>query len=274
MKGSDVLKSGSESTQSKIRKVISDIITADTRSYFKDQDRFDYVPERVYANTLMADSQNETVGLPANVWHCVAEFRRIRKEDGHWHTTDLPFLQYSNVVVPLKTHVNAESKEYSVYYLNQTNSGVEKTEPLSNYILAKLPDEVILTRVLSEAETSLFEKGEAGSLGSLRDDSMWSSGTFHTALHNVSSEFLNSENYSRTIEFKLDKDVLKELYDQGLAHFGTYDFLFKERKEDSPFPFEVEIIFKKEALPQIMTAYKKWSEETGQVSIPNPFFSH
>lgn len=119
-------------------------------------------------------------------------------------------------------------------------------------------------------ETEAFEREDATEIGSIHP-LFWKDKCVHTAFHDATNEF-TGEGYERLVAFQFDKKELAELIRGGSVEIGTYDFVFKDRSADSPFPFDMELIFNENAFLALMAAYVRWKTKTGYESIMNPFY--
>ena len=197
-----------------------------------------------------------------------AEVRRIRSSDNDWVPDELEFLLADHTLIPLGTHSSQTQGKFKVYELDDSLRNVLRTKELDDYILEHLPDNVILTRVLSEKEADKFATAQAD-IGSSAG-SLWAD-TVHTALHNVSNEFEQHKGYSKVIKMKMQKLELAKLLKSGKAHIGNYNFLFRNRDPNSPLPFDSEVVFGKKSLPALLGAYQRWRAETGVPYVDSPF---
>ncbi len=138
--------------------------------------------------------------------------------------------------------------------------------------MERLPSEIRLIRILGVLEAAVFAREDATGIGSTHP-LFWKDKRVHTAFHNVTNEF-TEDGYERFVAFSFEKKELVELIRNGSVEIGTYDFVFKGRSHDSPFPFDMEFIFKESAFPALMAAYVRWKTKTGYESAMNPFYEN
>ena len=222
--------------------------------------------------TNSMNSKNRYVTLPRDAYSCVAEVKIARRPD--WFDTDYKnFMLNDHDLIPLGTHVEEGDKNsIHVVVFSEDYSSKEGERTIGEYVLSKLPDDIILTRVLSEEESKKYEAGSKD-LGSERGDILWGNGEIHTAIHNISSEFINNEKYTKALKFKIKKEILQKLMESSSAEIGTYNWVFVNRDENSPLPFEAEIVFKPEAQQILIDGFNRWRKEDGGSILENPFAS-
>ena len=243
-----------------------EVILPENIGLFFNTDEFDYEIIQIYSLNMIHDSQNQILDLPEGITIHVANIKQIRKSDKYWVLKRVDFMFYDNHLIPLGTHISNQKDKFYVYSVE----GTQDKMPINDFMLNHLPQNVTLTRVLSEKETEIFSTNRTD-IGSIHE-LFWPDVSVHTALHNISSEFMNKQGYERAIKFEFSKEELRDLLDSGSIEVANYSFLFRERDPSSPFPFEVEFIFKRSSFEELLKAYGKWRDKTGHQYIDNPFY--
>lgn len=248
-------------------KTLRDIIESDMDLF--DMIRPPYQFNRIFSVGLIGDSHMELIDLPEGIKRTNIEYWEIREQGKRGCLKSKSFMEYEGLLVPLGTHTSERKSDFKVYRLDKLGNEVNK-QNLYDFVLNGLNNKVTLTRVLSEREAhSWLNHVELGST----HEYFWKQPTIHTALHSVTSEFKGSENYSRAIMMHLVKEELRKIIGDGDADISTYSFLFTNRKEDSHFPFEIEITFRKGGFEVLRGGYERWKKESGVDSIENPFYA-
>lgn len=257
-----------ESSFPNVERVIFNIVTNNKGTFFSGSPyEFDYQVQRVYLTNIIRELNNGLLDIPYDLYH--AYVQEVRLSNRNVRNFTLDFIRIENDIVPLGTHVRTISNSYRVYRLNGREDGVASQLPLPEYILNGLPECVLLTRVLSEDEALKFARG-ANDLGSSHP--IFWQGAVHTAIHNFTNEFEDSDCYKKAVKFKLMKSQIADSISKGHTGFGTCGFVFKNRDQTSPFPFEVEAVFTKDAITLLLDGYRQWVTEDGQSYINNPFY--
>lgn len=253
-------------------KAVEDIVLAQLDGLNKNSDRHEYILQRVFMRALFTNSRMETIDLPPNTYRCTADIKVINRDGQNWHLETMEFMLFEGTLLPLKTHVRERKNTFPVYKFSSDFKSYESEQTIADYIMEKLPNDIILTRVLSDEEAQKYEQGreDLGSPGNM----FWGKGIIHTALHNVSSEFINKQSYPKVIKFKISKEKLKELLQSSAAEIGTYGWVFLDRDQNSPFPFEAEVVFNPEAKQALVDGYNRWKAEDGGSIQDNPFANY
>lgn len=226
-----------------------------------------YAFNRIFSVGLIYGSQMEVVDLPEGVARTVIEYWEIRELGRRGCLESISFMDYENRLVTLGTHASERKSDFQVSQQDDSGNEVSR-QPFYNFVLERLPDTIILTRVLSEEEVNSWANGRE--LGS-KHELFWKQQTIHTAYHSITSEFKRSKNYSRAIMMYLDKEKIREHIEKGNVDIATNIFLFTNRRDDSLFPFDMELIFREDAFHVLRDGYRKWKDETKVDSIENPF---
>jgi hypothetical protein len=256
------------SKEQKIKDVVRNEIAADKNFFFEnDPSQFELSLQRVFSRKLIEELKGDILDTPQDVYGL--DFIETRLSDGHWNRRNFDFMLLENDLVPLGTHVAEQASNFKVYRLNENLDGITEAIPVQQYLLDRFPDDITLTRVLSEEEALKFANGDTR-LGS--SHSVFWQDTVHTAVHNITNEFENSVHYQKAIKFKLKKTEIAKLVELGEAKLGTYSFVFKKRDQNSPFPFDLEAAFYKGAIPTLLEGYQRWVREVEQPYIENPFY--
>lgn len=259
-------------SSNEVPKAVSAIFERDFDLLFGlDRSEFDCIQERIFTVPLIRDSQSNILDLPSGVVKHVVDVRVVRKSGQHWFKESASMMQYGNTVVPLKTHVSNRKEEFKAYEISPDGTQITRKTPLNTFLIDGLPDEVLLTRVLSSGEVNKYLQ-EIEDIGSTREP-FWSN-LVHAAVHNITSEFIGREEYPYCIGFLMERGNLAEFVGRRWAMLGTYEWLFKNRRIDSPFPFEVEVKFTPPTFPRLLATYKRWSEKTGETFLSNPFYHY
>lgn len=227
--------------------------------------RYHFAVRQVYSRNLARELDGGLIDLPADQEIITADIVRTRKDDGHWVREERNFFRYEDYLVPIGTYKYQTCPNFYVYDTRSL-----KPTKLTEFVLGRLPSEIRLTRTLGISEAKIFARGNAAEIGSVHPLS-WKDKRVHTAFHDVTNEFAKS-GYERLVAFQFDKKELIELVGNGSVKIGTYDFVFKNRSLDSPFPFDMEFVFDKSAFPALMAAYVRWKTKTGYESVINPFY--
>lgn len=229
--------------------------------------RLTYSFHRVFSVGLIFDSHREVVDLPGGVLRTDIEYWEIREKERRGRLESRSFVEYERTLIPLGTHSSDRKRDFQVYYLNEYGSEISR-EPFYEFVFNRLPEMVLLTRVLSENELNLWING--GELGS-KHELFWEQPTVHTAYHSVTSEFKCSDYHPRAIMMYIYKKEIREQIERGNVDLATLAFIFLNRRIDSPFPFEIEFTFRENSFEKLREGYKKWREESKVDSIKNPF---
>lgn len=243
-------------------------ITDDQEQFFGPEAvaRNRYIVDRVFSNHLFYELNGGIIDMEPEM--ITADLAVMRYDSGHRTRQQLHFMRIGHDVVPLGTHARHDPSGALAYQLDGSLREIVSTRLLSDYILDKLPGDVLLTRVLSADEAAKFAAGDPG-LGSSMPPFWYEA--VHTAIHNVTNEFEHSNAYPQMVGMLLPRSRLQDLVASGSATLGTYGYMFRDRDPDSPLPFEAEAVFKHEAIADLLRAYRTWSEQTGADYLDNPF---
>ena len=247
-------------------KTLRDIIESSMDLYHFTRPKYAF--NRVFSVGLIHDSHMELVELPEGVVRADIEYWEIREQGRRGCLESRSFMEYENRLVPLGTHTSERKPDFQMYQLDE-NGNETGRQPFYEFVLDRLPETVLLTRVLSEDEVNSWTNGRE--LGS-KHELFWKQPTIHTAYHSITSEFKGSDNYSRAIMMYVDKDEIRQQIQRGNVDIATNSFLFTNRRDDSPFPFDMEFTFREGAFQTLKEGYKKWREESKVNSIENPFY--
>ncbi|KKU10047.1 MAG: hypothetical protein UX13_C0022G0018 [Candidatus Woesebacteria bacterium GW2011_GWB1_45_5] len=207
---------------------------------------------------------NQLIDLPGDVEIFRGEYLRVRGRGSKFAAMDL--IKLGETLIPLGTHFIKNPNLLNVYHINE--AGKINTEPIYKYLSNSLPNQVVLTRTLSKAEAEKYTK-DPKDLGSSYPPFWYD--TIHTCIHNVTNEF-KEDGYEKLIKFLFDNDQLLSLAENSDIEYGTYSYAFFRRDKNSPFPFDLEIKFKREAFEKLIEGYRRWVEENGARFLKNPYY--
>ena len=248
------------------KSLVKGVVRGNRELFFGNNPQYSHSITKVYSTNLLRELNAGLLDVEQEVF--TLEYKRSRVSDGHWYIRSLKFLVNDNTLIPLGTHVH-DQKDYQVYHLKDSNTSVLSSESLDQHILTKLPENIVLTRVLSEKEAKKFENGDK-SLGSTHQ--LFWKDVVHTAVTSITNEFEHQEGYEKAIKAKFTKPELAKLVGQGQVRFYTYEFAFKNRSPESPFPFDLEAVFSVPAIPTLLAGYHSWAQDEGSPYINNPFY--
>jgi len=243
------------------------IIAEDMNLFHLNKPRYAF--HRSFSKDTIRDMHLEIIDLPEGVMRTEIEYLELNEDGRFGCLENIVFMEYEHNLVPLGTHVSSRKSDYEVFKLDNFGKDIARQQ-LYAFILERLPNTVLLTRVLSEDEVKSWSNG--GELGS-EHQLFWKERTIHTAYHSITSEFKNSDNYSRAINIYVDKEKIKEQIQRGNIDIATYENVFTDRKKDSPFPFDMELTFRGDSFQTLKEGYQSWRKEVGVDSIQNPFYN-
>lgn len=227
--------------------------------------RYNYSIRQVHSTNLVRELSWWLIDLPPHQEIIRASIIETRKNDGHWTLKEYCFFHYDGYIIPLWTHKYPNRASFYAY-----NSDTLEQVKLSDYIIWRLPWTVRLTRTLGIDEVEIFEKRNMWVMGSIRKW-FWDKKCIHTALHDWTNEHVG-KGYERSVWFIFDKSTIEKLVREGKIEIGTYEFIFKDRSADAPFPFDMEFVFNEEAFGELLVAYLRWKTTTWCESVLNPFY--
>ncbi len=253
-----------------VTETLTKIVSSNWNLYGGDLSRFTFSINGVVERSFIR-AGGKPVDLPGKVKEYMVDFTQQRRDDNHWFCNQLHFIKLeSGVIIPLGTHASPDRAYYNVYKLKQ-DGYINQEIPIHNYFLGVLPAEILLTRVLSPSEVTAWNEKKK-KLGS-SNPPLWEK-TVHTAYYSVTDEFCDSKKYSRVINFLVPKEELASAISMDCAAIGTYRYQFRGRREESFFPFDMEVSFERgPGISVLKRGYQRWKKKDKVESLPNPFYT-